>query len=158
TVLVKDICRGRGGAAPLFLTNVNGTLFFTARDGTHGRELWKSDGTETGTVLVKDINPGREGGFPDFSRVGTQIGNLTAVGRTLFFVADDGLHGRKLWKSDGTDTGTVPVKDVSPGSELQLTVGPDAAMTGVNGTLYFVADDGVLWKSDGSDAGTVPVK
>ena len=40
------------------LTNVNGTLFFTANDGTHGHELWKSDGTAAGTVLVKDIIPG----------------------------------------------------------------------------------------------------
>ena len=44
--------------AALEAPDVNGTLFFAADDGGHGRELWKSDGTAAGTVLVKDINPG----------------------------------------------------------------------------------------------------
>jgi ELWxxDGT repeat protein len=34
---------------------MNGTLFFTANDGVNGYELWKSDGTSSGTVLVKDV-------------------------------------------------------------------------------------------------------
>ena len=49
---------------PRLLTNVNGTLFFTAFDGVNGSELWKSDGTEAGTVLVKDIAPGSYGANP----------------------------------------------------------------------------------------------
>ena len=32
-------------------------LFFAAEDNEHGKELWKSDGTEAGTVMVKDIYP-----------------------------------------------------------------------------------------------------
>ncbi len=43
------------GASPRYLTNVNGTLYFQASDGSSGYELWKSDGTSTGTVLVRDI-------------------------------------------------------------------------------------------------------
>ena len=42
---------------PQSLVNLNGTLYFVAISGA-GRELWKSDGTQQGAVLVKDINPG----------------------------------------------------------------------------------------------------
>jgi ELWxxDGT repeat protein len=41
----------------------NGALYFQAGDGTHGRELWRTDGTTAGTALVKDINPGAGDGF-----------------------------------------------------------------------------------------------
>ncbi|WP_232023636.1 ELWxxDGT repeat protein [Microcystis viridis] len=50
------------------------TLYFTANDNVNGQELWKSDGTEAGTVLVKNINPGS--GFS-----GNYPRNLTAVGK-----------------------------------------------------------------------------
>jgi len=40
------------------LLNLNGTLYFTASNGTSGTELWKSNGTSAGTVMVLDINPG----------------------------------------------------------------------------------------------------
>ncbi len=40
----------------MFLTDVGGTLFFVADDGRTG-ELWRSDGTEAGTEMVKDIDP-----------------------------------------------------------------------------------------------------
>src|SRR5262245_51203926 len=57
--LVKDInSTGTFGSDPDALADINGTLYFVADDGVHGRELWKTDGTEKGTVLVKDIWPG----------------------------------------------------------------------------------------------------
>ena len=91
--------------------NVNGTLYFTVNDAVHGDELWKSNGTDKGTVMVKDIAAGKypSGGGPRSSNPF----DLTAVNGTLFFSADDGVHGRELWKSNGTVAGTVLVKDIA---------------------------------------------
>jgi len=41
----------------------DGRLIFGADDGVNGHEMWVSDGTEAGTTMVKDINPGSEDGF-----------------------------------------------------------------------------------------------
>lgn len=127
----------------LSLSNINGTLFFPAYDTISGWELWKTDGTET--VLVKDIDPGSDDSSP------TQ---LTDVNGTLFFIA----NGDQLWKSDGTEDGTVGVKNMQLGAESPSPT----QLTNIDGTLFFVADDGVsgkeLWKSDGTSEGTVLVK
>ena len=56
--MVKDIRPGTSGSFPDRLTDVAGTLFFRADDGTNGNELWKSDGTASGTVMVKNIRSG----------------------------------------------------------------------------------------------------
>jgi ELWxxDGT repeat protein len=62
------------------LANVNGTLFFAASDDTHGTELWKSDGTPKGTVLVKDIVVGTSS---------SQARGLVEVNGALYFLAND---------------------------------------------------------------------
>jgi ELWxxDGT repeat protein len=198
TVIVKDIRTGSASSSPASLTNVNGTLFFTAdddgsghkdlwkTDGTdagtqkvkdldnasgtplvavdgtlfftakltgYGRELWKSDGTTNGTVMVKDIRVGNGDGF-----VETAASHFASINGFLYFVADDGTSGKELWKSDGTDAGTVMVKDIWSGTNFST---PDNLIN-VNGTLFFTADNGIygteLWKSNGTEAGTTMVK
>ncbi|MBC7818956.1 MAG: hypothetical protein IAG10_18870, partial [Planctomycetaceae bacterium] len=143
---------GSAASSPSNLINVHGTLFFNANDGSHGRELWKSDGTVAGTSLVKDIQAGSADGVVSGSRM------AVAVGNSVFFVANDGVNGAELWKTDGTAAGTVLVADVNAGASGSSP----QQLTNVNGTLFFTADNGVngreLWKSDGTAAGTVMVK
>src|SRR6476619_5661997 len=162
TEMVKDIYPGSatdpfGIYAPDALTDVGGTLFFSAEDGAHGRELWRSDGTEAGTEMVKDIYPWETNPWGTRS----YVEELTDVGGTLFFSAEDGAHGRELWRSDGTEAGTEMVKDIYSG-ETDRYPGPanstPAQLTYVGGTLFFVAEDAEhgreLWRSDGTEGGT----
>ena len=145
--LIKDINQS-GDSAPAFLTNVNGGLFFFANDGVHGWELWKSDGTLVGTMLVSDINPTGDSVFPPIA-FPVNIGNI------LYFTANDGTRGYELWKSDGTITGTKIVSDINPGINGSNT----GQFVNLNDTLYFGAFNTTygaeLWKSDGTVTGTM---
>ncbi|HRE88128.1 MAG TPA: hypothetical protein PK095_03225, partial [Myxococcota bacterium] len=85
------------------------TMIFAAQDPTYGRELWKTDGTVAGTVLLKDINTTAVG-------ASSNPVALVAVGPNhVFFRADDGINGLELWRTDGTAAGTVLVTDIAPG-------------------------------------------
>ena len=157
TMLVKDINPDQTIlSGPRELTDVNGTLFFTSyQNGYDNLELWKSDGTEAGTVMVKDIAiDTSDPMYPD-PLVSSYPYHLTNVNGTLFFAAEDPADGVELYKSDGTEAGTVRVKDIDPiGSSY-----PDN-LVAMGSTLFFTADDGSgpqLYKSDGTDPGTVPV-
>jgi ELWxxDGT repeat protein len=149
--LLKDIKPGGGGTSDFFPLNVNGILYFTGDDGIHGKELWKSDGTAAGTVMVKDINVGTGRGV---------TGNLFNVNGVVYFSGYDVGHGSELWKSDGTEAGTVLVKDVLPGSDNGVFLYSSEGVA-ANGIFFFQAGDGVngreLWKSDGTEAGTVMI-
>jgi ELWxxDGT repeat protein len=157
TVMVKDINPGPGDSNPSYLTNRNGQLVFVANDGVHGAELWRSNGTAAGTVLVRDINPGSAGSFAAPPSLAASLTNVNGV---VFFAADDGVHGVELWRSDGTAGGTQLVSDINAGGNPPASSSP-RFLTNVNGTLLFSADDGVhgreLWRSNGAAAGTTIV-
>lgn len=155
TVMIADIRPGEDGSRPRFLTAVGNKVAFRANDGTHGLEPWISDGTDGGTAMVRDIHPGADsgleggGGYPKF---------FIAVGGVLYFNADDGIDGRELWKSDGTEPGTVMVHDINPGAGSSSP----RDLTESGGEIFFKADDGTngteLWKTDGTSAGTTLVQ
>ena len=137
--------------------NVNGTLFFAAESVAGNSELWKSDGTEAGTLLVKEIRPGNQPSFP------TLVANSSGA---LIFAANDGVNGFELWRSDGTEIGTMLIKDVFAGAQSGTGAfsrnGSQVPFAQINDVVYFVGNDGVsgaeLWETDGTAAGTVMVK
>ncbi|NOK63452.1 MAG: hypothetical protein GFH25_541276n9 [Chloroflexi bacterium AL-N10] len=133
------------------MVNINGTLWLAADNGAVG--LWKSDGTTEGTVWVRDIQLGDEfsNGF---------IGDgFAGIGDDILFAGNDGATGLELWKSDGTTTGTVQVKDIVPGADPSNP----KIVTAVGKYVFFTADTRGyskedfgedLWVSDGTTAGT----
>ncbi len=141
TVMIKDIVPGSGSSTPDSFTLVSTSAFqgflFAASDGPsggHGNELWKSDGTESGTSMVRDINAGSADSYPQ---------SLASVGGWVFLSADDGAaapggHGRELWKSNGTEAGTVMVADINDG----LASSNPSALKADGGLLFFNANDG----------------
>ncbi|WP_222837415.1 hyalin [Marinobacter sp. F3R11] len=105
------------------MVEVNGTVFFAAEtEGTggsdFGTELWKTDGTSQGTELVKDINDTAAGAgsepFPlllDLYQVPPTVNG--DLGSKYLFVANDGSSGQEPWVSDGSEEGTVILKDIA---------------------------------------------
>src|SRR5262245_25823723 len=152
TSLVKDINPSTdqfGHDYPRYLTNLSGTLVFTANDGVHGNELWQTDGTPAGTAILKELRAGNGGSNPR---------RLTNANGTLYFSANDGVSGYGLWKSDGTAGGTVLLKYIDAAGLSS----PPEYFTAVGGTVFFTAYDSVhgreLWKTDGTATGTMLVK
>ncbi|WP_159949305.1 T9SS type A sorting domain-containing protein [Polaribacter septentrionalilitoris] len=124
---------------------VNNTLIFVGDTQNEGTELWVTDGTEAGTVLLKDIYIGDKDSDPeDFF--------VTQDKSKLFFTAKTENEGRELWVTDGTASGTKLVKDIHTG-----TSGDDInSITEMNGNVYFEAN-GKLWKTDGTSENTIEI-
>jgi len=110
-------------------------LYFTVRgDGGYRNQLWKSDGTISGTKPVKIFTPEYE----------NSINNLCFWNGTTYFMVED-----RLYKTDGTEAGTLQIKDLAP----TTTSGSADALFYIKNTLFIVYQH-QLWKSNGTASGT----
>ncbi len=147
--LLGDINPGTNSSLPLGLMFHADRVYFTA-ENSKGRELWATNGTPAGTLLIKDILAGAAGSEPK---------ELTSVGKKLYFSAMDIAGNREPWISDGTTAGTGKLKEISPSP----ATGSDPAEFTLMGTkVFFSANNSTsgreLWMSDGTAAGTAMVK
>ena len=136
-------------AGPEAVAAPRGGFVFVADDGSHGPEIWRTDGTAGGTTLIKDVAPGSSGSSPF---------GLTVFNGKVLFNATDPAHGSEIWATDGTAAGTTLLLDIQPGAS-----GSDPReITTVGSQAFFRAADGThgaeLWATDGTAAGTRMVK
>lgn len=120
-------------------------ILFAAGPNGEPTEPWISDGTPRGTKMLKDLNPGNEGSFPN---------NFVAFKGKVYFAATDPSAGTEVWCTDGTTAGTRRVTDVNPGNVQNAM----DEFTVAGGRLYFTtrtADLGrELWSTDGTAGNT----
>jgi ELWxxDGT repeat protein len=136
-----DIVSGVWSSSPTDVVAFDGKAYFQAYTEEYGAELWRSDGSEIGTVMVADIAPG-------YNQSSVPM-NLVAVGDQLFFTAsDDATYNYDLWVYDGAQARKVKA-DGTPSVSQPIAF---------DGRLFFVANDpdagSELWVSDGTDEGT----
>ena len=160
THLLLDINPGPGSSYPSEFTELDGAVYFLARDtgkpGTGDVEpyqLWRTDGTTTGTWLVRQFKTPRGISMTPI------VSGLVAGQGALFFFADDGEHGPEPWRSDGTASGTTLLKDVVPGPAGSSPGWPHRPFLFGDGILFPILIPGEsytaeLWTSDGTGAGT----
>ena len=135
-----------GVAASGYLRGVSwaGLFYLAIDDPATGSELWRTDGTAAGTLLLRDIAPGAYGSSPRAF--------LAATGRLWFFA--DGPAGTGLWSTDGSRVGTRRAALLPPFSY-------PLEMKAAGSRIFFTEGAGSiqhnLWSSDGTQEGTVPI-
>ncbi|PPK84631.1 putative secreted protein (Por secretion system target) [Neolewinella xylanilytica] len=116
---------GANSSGQAFVALNDSILLFEESTRAYGTELWRTDGTEEGTYLVKDIRQGDEDGFYG------GISDLTVIDGLAYFTTDYG-QGRRPFRSDGTEEGTF---ELTGFGDLQR---PSQAFA-YDGQVYFAA-------------------
>lgn len=149
------------------LTTLNNQLIFTAYDSTYGFELWTSDGTTNGTKMLLDLNPAAGNGVYNGyhnKRPQNFEAQFAKSNGNIYFYGDDGTQGIELWKSDGTISGTVQVKNINlfPYKGMADTPNLRNIVVTSNNKIIFHATDTTygdeIWISDGTEIGTKIIK
>ena len=135
-----------------FVPDGKGAVVFAAVEDSNVVDLWRSDGTRAGTRPLTR--------FPTAS-LGTYVSpklrqdQLAIAGSRVFFVADDGISGPRLWSSRGWLTSTAPVSGCAGSCPAVL---PDSSLVPLGGRVVFagrdVAHGSEPWVSDGTGPGT----
>jgi ELWxxDGT repeat protein len=155
TLLVRNFYASAGGSMlARNLVGIGNRLFFRATGPGGSSEIWTSNGTPDGTVMLNRFAPQPP------SRTPPSDHSIVNVGGVAYFTAAEESNPSdvELWKSDGTKEGTVRVKDIQPGDAGSLP----RSLVSAGDRLFFSAtgpDGGrELWASDGTEAGTVRVR
>ncbi|MEJ7594928.1 MAG: hypothetical protein WKF77_25665, partial [Planctomycetaceae bacterium] len=150
TFRLTDLNSGPQNSEPDKLTRFGDAVYFSLRPSTNGFqavELWKTDGTVSGTRRVREFS-----GEPSAARIEHM---LSADGTRLNFI----LEG-EIWQTDGTEAGTLKQTSFrSTGLYVGDMIFVSDAM-GVNTTYLAVSrqasDDTSLWRYNlATDMGTV---
>ena len=155
TYMLKDICPGSDmwddpySSYPEYFCAMGDYVYFRAQSLDYGFELWKTDGTQDGTTMVADIFPGAGSGMDQSDYFGVYNGEI-------YFQAKNSISSRvELWKSDGTEAGTMLVKDINP-TENQSSQPRNFVV--YNDLLYFTAETEPnhreIYYTDGTELGT----
>src|SRR5690554_6750380 len=155
TQMLKDL-EPNGDSDPREFTEYDGKLYFTALNSIpeyySTRQLWVTDGTIAGTVVVS-------GGVADSQQGVYNPENLIVYDNHLYFSGAADHDGKELWKSDGTTAGTQMLKNINTAN---YEASSPQYLYVYNGKLYFTASDGSngreLWESDGTQTGTVKIQ
>lgn len=153
STLLRDIAPGSNNSSMNYsskLTLHNGKAYFAALNNSSGSELYVTDGTPAGTLMMKEIITGSIGSEPQ---------ELTSAAGRLYFSALVAVGNREPWSCHGTTAGTMKLKEINPSA----TVGSDPKEFTAMGTkVFFSANDGSsgreLWVTDGTANGTLLVK